>query len=788
MRSPEASFHSSITDLSWFQVIPVCRNICEGGLLCAGSPSIGVALLGLGLIVAPAATQGQAVNLVKNPSFEQDEVILNDPAWDQWCTWGYDVGVNSTVEFDTSTSIDGARSLRVDPQGATNWYFMVIYSPMTQKVGTKYTASFWAKGQAPRPITADMKATDNSVTWGDTDFQITTDWTEYHFTTPAQNGTVKLQIFCAGSTVPLWLDFVYVYEGDYVAGIKPSGITARTKADKPTPADKAMDVPQDTALGWTAGRQFAATHDVYLGKTLADVNNASRTKPAGLLVSQGQTVTTYTPTAALDFGQTYYWRIDEVNKAPDNTIFKGNVWSFTVEPYGYPITKVTATASSSQPTMGPEKTIDGSGLTGDLHGTDGPTMWMSTSAQPCWIQYQFDKAYKLYDLKVWNSNQPIESFIGFGAKDVKVEYSTDGTTWTALANVPQFAQGSGMAGYAANTMVTFGGVMAQYVKLTINSTWGGLPTTGLSEVRFSYVPTQARWPVPATGATGLDVSTTLNWRPGRDFVSHKVFFGTDQAAVTDGTAPAKTVTNHAFDPGPLTFGTTYYWRVDEVNTVTYPGDVWSFTTQEFAVVDDFEGYNDDNNRIYDSWIDGYTDGKSGSTVGYMAAPFAEQTIIHGGKQSIPMSYDNTKSPYYSETTRDLGTAQDWTGNGATHMDLWFRGYPAATSFAVTTTGNVTGSWQGAVINSPQYNSPAGMYVVVTDNSGKSKLSANADPAAAATGAWTQWKIPLSDLTAAGVKTTKVQKITIGVGDKTNPKVGGTGMVYIDDIGFGHPAK
>jgi hypothetical protein len=107
---------------------------------------------------------------------------------------------------------------------------------------------------------------------------------------------------------------------------------------------------------------------------------------------------------------------------------------------------------------------------------------------------------------------------------------------------------------------------------------------------------------------------------------------------------------------------------------------------------------------------------------------------------------------------------------------------------ITATGNVTGSWQGAVINSPQYNSPAGMYVVVTDNSGKSKLSANADAAAAATGAWTQWKIPLSDLTAAGVKTTKVQKITIGVGDKTNPKAGGIGMVYIDDIGFGHPAQ
>jgi hypothetical protein len=81
-----------------------------------------------------------------------------------------------------------------------------------------------------------------------------------------------------------------------------------------------------------------------------------------------------------------------------------------------------------------------------------------------------------------------------------------------------------------------------------------------------------------------------------------------------------------------------------------------------------------------------------------------------------------------------------------------------------------------------------MYVAVTDNAGKTKLSANADPAAAATGAWTQWKIPLSDLTAAGLKTTKIQEITIGIGNKTSPAAGGTGTVYIDDIGFGHPAN
>ncbi len=134
----------------------------------------------------------------------------------------------------------------------------------------------------------------------------------------------------------------------------------------------------------------------------------------------------------------------------------------------------------------------------------------------------------------------------------------------------------------------------------------------------------------------MSVTTGLNWRPGREATSHKVYFGTDPNAVAKGTAASKTITAHAFDPGALTFGTTYYWKVDEIGgSGPYAGNVWSFTTQEFAVVDDFESYNDDKNRIFDTWIDGYTDLKSGSVVGYMQAPFAEQTIVHGGSQSMP---------------------------------------------------------------------------------------------------------------------------------------------------------
>ena len=105
-----------------------------------------------------------------------------------------------------------------------------------------------------------------------------------------------------------------------------------------------------------------------------------------------------------------------------------------------------ATASSAQAGMGPENTINGSGLNAaDQHSVDLKQMWLSTGTQPNWIQYEFDKAYKLHELWVWNSNQLIEAFVGFGAKNVTVEYSLDGSTWTALAGVPEFARATARA-------------------------------------------------------------------------------------------------------------------------------------------------------------------------------------------------------------------------------------------------------------------------------------------------------------------------------------------------------
>ncbi len=150
------------------------------------------------------------------------------------------------------------------------------------------------------------------------------------------------------------------------------------------------------------------------------------------------------PPAPLEFNQTYYWRIDQVVGTGNPTIYPGPVLSFTTS--AYPIKNITATASSSQPSMGPEKTIDGSGLDkNDGHSTNGTDMWLSMGTQPNWIQYQFDQVYAVREMWVWNSNQAIEPVIGFGAKTVKIEYSTDGTKWTQLANVPEFARATGQA-------------------------------------------------------------------------------------------------------------------------------------------------------------------------------------------------------------------------------------------------------------------------------------------------------------------------------------------------------
>jgi len=62
-------------------------------------------------------------------------------------------------------------------------------------------------------LTVQMKAEDNAVNaWGATDFELTTEWAEYSYTSEVLIETIKVEFLCAGVEVPFLLDLFSVSE------------------------------------------------------------------------------------------------------------------------------------------------------------------------------------------------------------------------------------------------------------------------------------------------------------------------------------------------------------------------------------------------------------------------------------------------------------------------------------------------------------------------------------------------------------------------------------------------
>ncbi|MCH8216476.1 MAG: hypothetical protein IH892_06855 [Planctomycetes bacterium] len=520
----------------------------------------------------------------------------------------------------------------------------------------------------------------------------------------------------------------------------------KTKARGPSPSNDGSDVPWYlNELNWEAG-EFATTHNVYFGKSFDDVQD----RAAAALLAEGLTETSQA--IQTDLETTYYWAVDEVNGAPDFSVNSGNVWSFTVESVANLITNVTATADSQfSAEHGPENTVNGSGLIDGLHNSRAEDMWQS-NAIPATIEFQFARVYVLHEMRVWNHNQSIETFLGFGAKDVTVEVSANGTDFAALEGVGPFTQAPAAGGYAANTTVAFNGIAAKAVRLTITSNFGGVfPNTGLSEVQFSAIPVFAREPQPADGASGVGVDATLGWRSGRHVDRHDLHLGTDPNDLP----LVGSVSENAFNVRDLDLplGQTHYWRVDEVNDATDPsirvGDVWMFMTADAIVIDDMESYRDDEFReIWATWIDGFEDAaNNGALVGAdpSAGDYAPETnIVRGGSRSLPIWFDNSAAPI-SEATRTFAEAQDWTRSGVTTLVLYFQGDLTDLS--------------------------GRLYVKINDQKVVYMLAPDAivPPAWLV---WNRWSIDLSALPGL----TNVKTLIIGV-----EGAGVQGVLYVDDI-------
>ncbi len=474
----------------------------------------------------------------------------------------------------------------------------------------------------------------------------------------------------------------------------------------PDPADGALHLDTWVQLGWRSG-DFAISHDVYIGDNFADVNSGAASTFRGnqaattLMVGLGMPGDPY-PNGLVP-GTTYYWRIDEVNAAEPNSPWKGPVWSFSIPP---------KTAYNPNPADGTE--------------------FVNLNTELTWTAGFGAKLHTVY--------------LGGSFDDVN-----NATTGGAMVGTTTYSPASLKAG--------------QVYYWRVDET--DPPNKYKGQVWSFTTPGAVGKPHPSNGVSNAEMNAILSWTPSVSAASHQVYFGTDKEAVRKAgtTSPeyqgVRALGAESYDPGLLPWDSTYYWRVDEVNNVNanspWKGPLWSFTTGQYLLVEDFESYNDidtpaaGSNRIFDKWVDGFAaPATNGAVVGNNLPPYAERTIVHGGVQSMPYTYDtNLKS---SEATLTLASSRNWTAQGVTSLSLWIRG--ASTNAAER-----------------MYVALNGTAVVYHDN-----------PAATQRAGWTQWVIPLQAFADQGVPLTNVSSITIGFGTKGNTTTaGGTGKMYFDDV-------
>ncbi len=213
-------------------------------------------------------------------------------------------------------------------------------------------------------------------------------------------------------------------------------------------------------------------------------------------------------------------------------------------------------------------------------------------------------------------------------------------------------------------------------------------------------------PRPAMGEV-IDITydKPLSWSAGDKASRHDVYLGTDRAAVEAATpASAGIYKGRQADAAynlaePLLWKQTYYWRVDEVaeDGTVAQGKLWSFAVADYLIVDTFEGYtNDSPNRIFQTWIDGmgfsedefFTTGNPGNGTGAAVGhdiwsqgtthtTIMETRTVHGGRQSMPLYYDNSKADtkYKSEAERTWTATRNWAIESLDTLQLYFRGNP-----------------------------------------------------------------------------------------------------------------
>jgi len=647
----------------------------------------------------------EIVNLFDNPGFEEGTGtdVQDIPGWQLY----KQEEATGLLSIDTQEAIEGGQCVFIEVTGVPaggSWNLRFDHTRRFSVVqGETYTMSIWMKGdEGPVTISASRAEQNAAGQWGNLAQEIinpTEEWQEYHLTfESSEDRLVMWQLLISNPEQTYYVDHARCYVGEYV----PDRIGPLTYAYDPVPADGTMHPDTWVNLSWKPGNK-AVSHDVYISDNYDLVQDGAA---EAFQQNQGEDFFVvgfpgFPFPDGLVPGTTYYWRVDEVNDAEPNSPWIGSVWSFGVPP---------KTAYNPDPADAAEQVY-------------------------------------LNESLVWTG--------GFGSKVHTVYF---GDNFDDVNNATG-GQPQGATRYNPGPLELAKTYYWRVDEFDIIETHKGNVWSFTTEGAVGS-------PNPANGAVDVNRTQIITWAQSVFAASHEVYFGTDKDAVknADTGSPeykgTRALGSETFDPGKLELNTTYYWRIDEVNSPNpdspWTGLLWSFTTADFLVIDDMESYNDldegevGSNRIYIAWADGFDNpAVNGSVVGNALPPIAEQKNVHGGNQSMPFAYDNAVGK--SEATLTLTYPRDWTEDGVGILSIWFRG------------------------NSN--NTAEQMYVALND----SAVVSHDNPDAAKIRSWTEWTIDLQSFADQGIDLTNVNTMTIGFGNRNNPTVGGAGMMYFDDI-------
>ncbi|MCU0913730.1 MAG: hypothetical protein MUC88_04095 [Planctomycetes bacterium] len=540
----------------------------------------------------------------------------------------------------------------------------------------------------------------------------------------------------AGATYYWRVDEI-AQDGTVAAGDVWSFVAVSTAAMLPVPPDGDTFVKTSTNLTWMAG-QNAITHDVYLSATRADVEQGAAGAFKGNQKTASLPVDGLTPDAvyywrvdeinlsgAKQAGAVWQFTTRPVFAKTDPNLV--GWWKLDNEKAGLAVDcsgydnygTLTGNAKFVAGYFGDALAFDGMDDSADC-GASASLSQVSSVSVAAWINVAALAAERRvvsnhnnsnggYKLTLHSTNVP-EFEVRTTANGATVNRNVAGgtavvaNTWYHLVGV--YDRGKAIRTYVNGKLdrelvtANLAGVSNGVFRIgreshTAGNWWYGqlddvrVYHKALTEAEIQKVmqgDTLLAWnPQPKSGAVvDIQSGAALSWTGGEKAVKHDVYFGQDRGAVSTATTTSpvyqgrQSAVSFAADALVTFGGGTYYWRVDEVeadDTTIHKGAVWSFTIPNYLIVDDFEGYTDDEGgRIYETWVDGWTN-NTGSTVGNLVAPFAERTILHGGKQAMPMDFNNIKTPFYSEAERAFAPQQNWTGYDVNTLSLWFRGNP-----------------------------------------------------------------------------------------------------------------